>query len=95
MSRSATSIENTDRGSQFTRDEFTGMLEQRGIRISMHGKGSHNGNLFIERLRRPVKYEEVYLKAYRNDREAQDALVDNFHLYNNVAHLVSSAGRGG
>jgi len=76
-------IFNTDQGSQFTGDEFTGMLEQNGIRISMDGKGSYNDNLFIERLWRTVKYEEVYLKAYRDGSEARTALVDYFRFYNN------------
>jgi len=49
----------------------------------MDGKGSYNDNLFIERLWRTVKYEEVYLKAYRDGREAKNALADYFHFYNN------------
>jgi putative transposase len=76
-------IFNTDQGSQFTGDEFTGMLEQNGVRISMDGKGSYNDNLFIERLWRTVKYEEVYLKAYRGGSEARTALADYFRFYNN------------
>ena len=56
-------IFNTDQGAQFTSEAFTGLLEQNGIRISMDGKGSYNDNLFIERLWRTVKYEEVYLKV--------------------------------
>jgi len=76
-------IFNTDQGSQFTGDEFTGALEQHSIRISMDGKGSYNDNLFIERLWRTVKYEEVYLKAYRDGSEGRSALADYFHFYNN------------
>jgi len=76
-------IFNTDQGSQFTGDEFTGMLEEHDIRISMDGKGSYNDNLFIERLWRTVKYEEVYLKAYRDGSEARAALADYFRFYNN------------
>ena len=64
-------IFNTDQGAQFTSDMFTGLLEQHGIRISMDGKGSYNDNLFIERLWRTVKYEEVYLKAYQDGRGAR------------------------
>ena len=56
-------IFNTDQGSQFTGEAFTGILKEHGIKISMDGKGSYNDNLFIERLWRTVKYEEVYLKA--------------------------------
>ena len=76
-------IFNTDQGSQFTGDEFTGALEQHSIRISMDGKGSYNDNLFIERLWRTVKCEEVYLKAYRDGSEGRSALADYFHFYNN------------
>ena len=76
-------IFNTDQGSQFTGDGFTGLLEKRDIRISMDGKGSYSDNLFIERLWRTVKYEEVYLKAYRDGSEARAALADYFRFYNN------------
>ena len=56
-------IFNTDQGSQFTSDVFTGVLSAHGIKISMDGKGRWMDNVFIERLWRSVKYEEVYLKA--------------------------------
>ena len=75
-------IFNTDQGSQFTGEAFTEILEENGIRISMDGKGSYNDNLFIERLWRTVKYEEVYLKAYANGREARISLGDYFRFYN-------------
>jgi putative transposase len=61
-------IFNTDQGAQFTSESFTRLLRQHGVRISMDGKGSYNDNLFIERLWRSVKYEEVYLKAYQDGR---------------------------
>ena len=73
---------NTDQGSQFTGEAFTGLLEQHGIRVSMDGKGSYNDNLFIERLWRTVKYEEVYLKAYQDGREARIGLGNYFRFYN-------------
>jgi len=76
-------IFNSDQGSQFTSDEFTGMLERNGVSISMDGKGSYHDNLFVERLWRTVKYEEVYLKAYLDGREAKAALADYFRFYNN------------
>jgi len=57
-------IFNTDQGSQFTRLEFTGWLEQKAIRISMDGRGRVYDNIFVERLWRSVKYEEVYLHHY-------------------------------
>jgi len=57
-------------------------LRQRRVRISMDGKGSYNDNLFIERLWRSVKYEEVYLKAYQDGREARIGLGSYFRFYN-------------
>ncbi len=75
-------IFNTDQGAQFTSEAFTGLLVQHGIRISMDGKGSYNDNLFIERLWRSVKYEEVYLKAYQDAREARVGLGNYFSFYN-------------
>jgi len=75
-------IFNTDQGAQFTSEAFTGLLKQHGIRISMDGKGSYNDNLFIERLWRSVKYEEVYLKAYQDGREARIGLGNYFRFYN-------------
>ena len=77
-------IFNTDQGAQFTGEAFIGLLEQHGVRISMDGKGSYNDNLFIERLWRTVKYEEVYLKAYQGGREARIGLGNYFRFYNTV-----------
>ena len=73
---------NTDQGAQFTSETFTGLLKQHGVKISMDGKGSYNDNLFIERLWRTVKYEEVYLKAYQDGREARIGLGNYFRFYN-------------
>ncbi len=73
---------NTGQGSQFTSEGFTELLEQHGVRISMDGKGRYSNNIFVERLWRTVKYEEVYLKAYSNGREAKDGLEAYFHFYN-------------
>jgi len=75
-------IFNTDQGSQFTGETFTGLLKRHGVRISMDGKGSYNDNLFIERLWRTVKYEEVYLKAYQDGRDARIGIGDYFRFYN-------------
>jgi len=75
-------IFNTDQGAQFTGEAFTGLLVQHGIRVSMDGRGSYNDNLFIERLWRTVKYEEVYLKAYQDGREARAGLGQYFRFYN-------------
>lgn len=77
-------IFNSDQGSQFTSTEFTGILEEHGIRISMDGKGRCLDNIFVERLWRSVKYEEVYLKNYANPLEAIEGLKEYFHFYNHL-----------
>ena len=82
LSKGTPEIFNTDQGSQFTGEAFTRLLKEHDIRISMDGKGSYNDNLFIERLWRTVKYEEVYLKAYENGREARISLGAYFRFYN-------------
>jgi putative transposase len=79
-------IFNTDQGSQFTSDDFTGVLICHGINISMDGKGRWMDNVFIERLWRSVKYDEVYLKAYASIAEAIQGLGDYFGLYNFRRH---------
>jgi len=75
-------IFNTDQGAQFTSDSFTKVLLDAGIRISMDGKGRWMDNVFIERLWRSLKYEEVYLKAYETVAEAIRGIGDYFELYN-------------
>jgi len=75
-------IFNTDQGSQFTSEAFTGILNRNGIRISMDGKGRWMDNVFIERLWWSVKYEEVYLKAYCSIAEARQGIGNYFELYN-------------
>ena len=64
----------TDQGSQFSSRELTQALQDRGVKISMDGKGPYADNIFVERLWRTVKYEEVYLKAYVNAVEARREL---------------------
>ena len=71
---------NTDQGSQFTSLEFTQVLQEHGVKISMDGKGRYQDNIFVERLWRTVKYEEVYLKAYSSVLEAQRGLGDYFRF---------------
>jgi putative transposase len=78
----APEIFNTDQGSQFTSEEFTGVLKRHGIQISMDGKGRWVDNVFVERLWRSVKYEEVYLKAYESIGDARESLVRYFTFYN-------------
>ncbi len=75
---------NTDQGSQFTSLEFTQILQDRGVKISMDGKGRYSDNIFVERLWRTVKYEEVHLKAYANIPEAQRGLEDYFRFYDEL-----------
>lgn len=75
-------IFNTDQGSQYTSQEFTGTLKEHDIQISMDGKGRAMDNIFIERLWRSVKYEEVYLKEYQSVEELRKALKQYFEFYN-------------
>ena len=75
-------IFNTDQGSQFTSEAFTDILNTHGIRISMDGRGRWVDNVFVERLWRSVKYEEVYLKAYGSLAEARRELEVYFEFYN-------------
>ena len=71
-----------DQGSQFTSEAFSGLLLERGIKVSMDGKGRYLDNIFVERLWRSVKYEEVYLKAYRDGSEARRGIDAYLDLYN-------------
>jgi putative transposase len=75
-------IFNTDQGSQFTAEAFTDVLKNHAIRISMDGKGRWVDNVFIERLWRSVKYEDIYLHAYETPREVDAALTRYFSFYN-------------
>ena len=75
-------IFNTDQGSQFTSDDFTGNLKRHGIMISMDGKGRCMDNIFVERLWRSLKYEEVYLHAYASVAEAKTGIGAWLDFYN-------------
>jgi putative transposase len=75
-------IFNTDQGAQFTSDAFTSVLKDHEIRISMDGKGRWVDNVFVERLWRSLKYEEVYLKAYDDVAEARKGIAKYFGLFN-------------
>jgi putative transposase len=81
LARARPEIFNTDQGSQFTASSFTGRLEAAGVAISMDGRGRALDNVFIERLWRSVKYEEVYLKEYADGWQAEDSLSSYFRLY--------------
>ncbi len=74
-------IFNTDQGSQFTAAAFTARLQTHGVAISMDGRGRALDNVFVERLWRSVKYEEVYLKDYADGWEAEDSLAGYFRFY--------------
>jgi len=73
---------NSDQGSQFTSEKFTGVLAQRGVAISMDGRGRCLDNIFIERLWRSLKYEEVYLRDYTRVPEARAGIGNWFRFYN-------------
>ena len=75
-------IFNTDQGSQFTGAAFTGALTKNGIAISMDGKGAWRDNVFVERLWRSVKYEEVYLRAYDSVSDARASIGRYLDFYN-------------
>jgi putative transposase len=86
-------IFNTDQGSQFTSIAFTGLLMKNDIKISMDGKGAWRDNVFVERLWRTIKYEEVYLRAYASVPEARASIgryIDGFY---NVRRPHSSLDR--
>ena len=82
LSKGKPEIFNTDQGSQFTSEAFTGMLREQGIQVSMDGKGRYLDNIFVERLWRSVKYEEVYLKAYQTGSEARKGIGAYLDFYN-------------
>ena len=83
LGRGRPEVFNTDQGSQFTSREFTQILQDHSVKISMDGRGRYQDNIFVERLWRTVKYEEVYLKAYGNATEARRELGEYFRFYNN------------
>ena len=86
-------IFNTDQGSQFTSAEFTSMLINNGISISMDGKGAWRDNVFVERFWRTVKYEEVYLHAYEGVGEARQSIARYIAFYNAKRPHVALDGR--
>jgi len=86
-------IFNTDQGSQFTGTAFTGMLAKNDIRISMDGKGAWRDNVFVERLWRTIKYEEVYLHAYESVSAARGGIERYLDLYNHHRPHSSLDGR--
>jgi putative transposase len=77
-------IFNTDQGSQFTSDDFTGLLRKSGIDISMDGRGRWRDNVFVERVWKSIKYEEVYLHAYETVQEARISIGRYMGFYNSI-----------
>jgi putative transposase len=73
---------NTDQGSQFTSAAFIGLLHERSIQVSMDGKGCWRDNVFVERLWKSVKYEEIYLHGYDTVSDVKQALSRYFDFYN-------------
>ncbi len=98
-------IFNADQGSQFASESFTGVLKAHGIAISMDGRGRALDNIFVERLWRSVKFEDVYLKGYANPMELIIGLTEYFVFYNDerphqslgnrTPAVVYSTARGG
>jgi putative transposase len=86
-------ILNTDQGSQFTATAFVDLVQQHGIQTSMDGKGSWRDNVFVERLWKSVKYEEVYLRAYDSVAEVHQGLQRYFSFYNQRRPHASLDGR--
>ncbi len=82
MDDSLCEIFNTDNGSQFITNRFTGPLLAKGIKVSMDGRGRALDNIFIERLWRSVKYEKVYLNGFQTVKEVSQGLKDYFEFYN-------------
>jgi putative transposase len=78
----APEIHNSDQGSQFTSKEYVGLLLSHQVKVSMDGRGRYFDNIFVERLWRTVKYEEVYLHAYNSPAEARASLAAYFRFYN-------------
>jgi putative transposase len=82
-------IFNTDQGSQFTSDAFTEILKRHGVRISMDGKGRALDNIYVERLWRTLKYEDIYIKSYESMRDLKDGLHRYFWFYNTMRYHQS------
>jgi putative transposase len=83
LSKGRPEIFNTDQGSQFTGEDFTSVLHTHEVAISMDGRGRFSDNIFVERLWRSLKYEEVYLRAYESVAEARQGIASYFEFYNN------------
>src|SRR6266853_772921 len=94
LRRGQPEIFNSDQGSQFTSQKFTAALEAKQIAVSMDGRGRCMDNIFIERLWRSLKYEEVYLKDYESVTEARAGIERYFRFYNHERLASDSSGSG-
>ncbi|MFH1838143.1 MAG: integrase core domain-containing protein [Candidatus Kuenenbacteria bacterium] len=83
LSKNTPEIFNTDQDVRFVSPQFTDILKDRKIKISMNSKGRYLDNIFNERLWRTVKYENIYIKHYQNINEARQGLIEYFDFYNN------------
>lgn len=83
LNKNTPEIFNSDQDARFTSPQFTGLLENKRIKISMDSRGRYLDNIFNERLWRTVKYENIYIKHYRDIAEARDGLTEYFNFYNN------------
>jgi len=84
LRRAQPQIFNTDQGSQFTGAEFTTVLRQAGVRISMDGRGRFLDNIFVERFWRTLKYEDIYLREYSTATEASEGIARYVNFYNHL-----------
>lgn len=83
LNKNKPEIFNSDQDARFTSPQFTGLLENKQVKISMDSKGRYLDNIFNERLWRTVKYENIYLKHYQDIKEAREGLTEYFDFYNN------------
>ena len=93
LDRATPEILNTDQGSQFTREAFTGRVLTAGVRFSMDGRGRFHDNIFIKRLWRSLKYEAVYLHERRDGLEAERIIGSWVSFYNEVRPHSALGGR--
>jgi len=91
LGRGQPEVFNTDQGAQFTAEAFTGRLEQAGVAVSMDGRGRGLDNVFVERLWRTVKYEEIYLKGYETVAELNRGLEQSF-MFSNEERIHQALG---
>ena len=90
LSRGRPEVFNTDQGAQFTAEAFTGRLESAGVAVSMDGRGRALDNVFVERLWRAVKYEDLYIRGYEEVPELWHGLARYFAFYDRASYCHTS-----